>query len=294
MDVAGEGGDDDALGAAGELPYERGAHGLFTQGVAGTLHIGGVGKQRQNALLTQLAEAGQVDDLAVDGRGVDLEVAGVNDGAHPRVDGEGRRVGDGVVHMEELHLELAGLHSLARLHGDELGGVQQSVLLQLQLDEPGGEAGAVDGGVDLLEDVGNGTDVVLVPVGDEHAPQAAVVLHQIADVGDDAVDAVHIVPGKGHAAVHDDDLAAVLIGGHVLADLIETAQRNDFQFFCHKCRLLLCFFTDAAQPPDMEKWPQQNKGGPPRRRPCIAGGGAEYRPAAVWMVTGKSPLVLSI
>ena len=109
------------------------------------------------------------------------------------------------------------------------------MLLQLQLDEPGGEAGAVDGHVDLLEDVGNGTDVVLVAVGDEQAPQAAVVLHEIADVGDDAVDAVHVVAGEGHAAVHHDDLAAVLIGGHVLADLIETAQRDDFQFFCHKC-----------------------------------------------------------
>ena len=37
-------------------------------------------------------------------------------------------------------------------------------------------------------------------------------------------------PGEGHAAVHHDDLAAVLIGGHVLADLIETAQGDDFQF----------------------------------------------------------------
>ena len=52
-------------------------------------------------------------------------------------------------------------------------------------------------------------------------------------VRDDAVDAVHVVAGEGHAAVHHDDLAAVLIGGHVLADLVETAQGDDFQFFCH-------------------------------------------------------------
>jgi len=38
---------------------------------------------------------------------------------------------------------------------------------------------------------------------------------------------------EAHAAVDDDDLAAVLIDGHVLADLVETAKRNDFQFFCH-------------------------------------------------------------
>ena len=98
------------------------------------------------------------------------------------------------------------------------------------------------GGVDLLEDVVNGADVVLVPVGDEHAPQAAVVLHQIANVGNDAVDAVHVVSGKGHAAVHDDNLAAVLVGGHILADLVQAAQRNDLQFFCHKCQILLCLY----------------------------------------------------
>lgn len=31
------------------------------------------------------------------------------------------------------------------------------------------------------------------------------------DIGDDAVDAVHVVAGEGHTAVHHDDLAAVLI-----------------------------------------------------------------------------------
>ena len=81
-----------------------------------------------------------------------------------------------------------------------------------------------------LQEVGDGADVVLVPVGDEQTPQPAAVFHQIADVGNDAVDAVHIVAGEGHAAVDHDDLAAVFIGGHVLADLVETAQRNDPQF----------------------------------------------------------------
>ena len=75
--------------------------------------------------------------------------------------------------------------------------------------------------------------MVLVTVGDKEAPKAVVVLHQVADVGDDAVDAVHIVAGEGHAAVHHDDLAAILIHGHILADLVETAKGDDFQFFCH-------------------------------------------------------------
>ena len=141
--------------------------------------------------------------------------------------------------MDELHSELAGPDALARLHRDELGAFHQPMLLQLQLDEPRGEPGAVDGHVQLFEHIGNGTHVILVPVGDEQTPDAGPVLDEVADVGNDEVDAVHVVPGESHAAVHHDDLAAVLIGGHVLADLIETAQGDDFQFFCHRSMILL-------------------------------------------------------
>ena len=81
--------------------------------------------------------------------------------------------------------------------------------------------------------------MVLMAVGDEKAADPRAVFDEVADVGNDAVDAVHVVPGEGHAAVHHDDLAAVFIGGHVLADLIETAQGNDFQFFCHRFEILL-------------------------------------------------------
>ena len=107
------------------------------------------------------------------------------------------------------------------------------------LISPAVKPGAVDGHVDLLQHVGDGADVILVAVGDEQAPEPVVVLHQIGYVGDHAVDAVHIIAGERHAAVHHDDLAAILIGGHVLADLVETAQRDDFEFFCHS----YSFFT---------------------------------------------------
>ena len=130
--------------------------------------------------------------------------------------------------MDELHLKFSGPDGLPRLHRDELGGLQQPVLLQLQLDQARGQAGAVNGHVDLLENVGNGADVILMPVGDKQPPETVVVLHQIADIGDDAVNTVHIVTGECHAAVHHDDLTAVFISGHVLADLVEPAKGNDF------------------------------------------------------------------
>ena len=94
--------------------------------------------------------------------------------------------------MDEFHAEFARLDHVARLTGDELGLVQQAVLLQLQLDETGGHPGGVDRGVDGPEDVGQGADVVLMSVGDEDAPDLLLVLDEIADVGDDHIDAVDV------------------------------------------------------------------------------------------------------
>ena len=174
--------------------------------------------------------------------------------------------------MDELHLELAGADGAARLHGDDLGGVQQLVLLELELDKAGGEAGAVDGHVHLLEHIGDGADVILVAMGDEEAAEATAVFDEVADIGNDAVDAVHVVAGEGHAAVHHDDLAAVLIDGHVLADLVEAAQRDDFQFFCHKS-FDSPFCDPWSQGRCARKNARQNKDDPPAlgpASPCAA------------------------
>ena len=164
--------------------------------------------------------------------------------AHGALDGEGHRVGNGVVDVDELHAELARLDHLARLAGDELGLVQQAVLLQLQLHQPRGHAGGVDGGVDVPQQIGDGADVVLVPVGEEDAPDLVLVLDEIGEVGDDHVDAVHVVVGEAHAHVHHDDVPAVLVDGEVLADLVEAAQGNDFQFFCHNKSWNTPFFVN--------------------------------------------------
>ena len=83
--------------------------------------------------------------------------------------------------------------------------------------------------------------MVLVAVGDEDAPDLVLVLDEVAHVGDDHVDTVHVVVGKAHAAVHHNDVAAVLIDGEVLADLIQSAQCDNFQFFCHDNSFNTCF-----------------------------------------------------
>ena len=231
--VGGKGGDNDPILTPLEQGVKGVAHAALASGVARALHVGGVGQQGQDSLLPQRAKPGQVDHPALDGGGIDFKVAGVDNGAHRTFDGEGHRVGDRVVHVDELHGELARLDHIPRFAGDHLGLGHQVVLLQLQLDQARAHAGGVNGGVDGPQHIGDGSDVVLVAVGDEDAPDLALVLDEVAHIRDDHVDAVHIVIREPHSAVHDHDVVPVLIDGQVFPDLIQASQRYDFQFFCH-------------------------------------------------------------
>ena len=70
--------------------------------------------------------------------------------------------------------------------------------------------------------------MVLVAVGDEDAADLTLIFNKVAYVRDHHINAVHIIVGETHAAVHHDNVVAVLVDGQVLADLVETAQRNNF------------------------------------------------------------------
>ncbi len=57
--------------------------------------------------------------------------------------------------------------------------------------------------------------MVLVSVGEKDAPDLVLVFDEVGEVGDHHVHTVHVVVREAHACVHHDDVAAVLIGGHV-------------------------------------------------------------------------------
>ena len=190
VDVGGKGGDDDTFLTALELPHKGLSHGAFAEGVAGAFHIGGVRAQGQHPRLPQSSQPRQVNHFPVDGRGVNLEVAGMHHRAHMGMNGKGHGIRDGVIHMDELHRELSCPDGLSSVHSNQLGTPHQPVFLQFELYQPGGEARAVNGHIHLLEDVRNRPHMVLVPVGDEQAPYAGAVLDEVGHVGDNAVNAV--------------------------------------------------------------------------------------------------------
>ncbi len=67
--------------------------------------------------------------------------------------------------------------------------------------------------------------MVLVPVREDD--RADVDAPEIVEVGQHEVDAEVLVAREREPRVDDDGLTAVLVDGHVLADLAEAAERDD-------------------------------------------------------------------
>ena len=239
VDVGRKGRNDDALVAgAGKQAADTGGHLLFGSGKARALRVGGVAQQCQHTALAILGQGGQVGHTAGQRGVVDLEVAGLDDGAGGAVDGKGHGIRDGVVHMDGLHGKAAQLDLLPGGDLHKLGLAGQAELLQLVPDQAAGQAGAVDGQVEFLQQIRDAADVVLVAVGDEQALDAVLVLHHKGKVRDHHVHAVHLAVREHQTAVYDDHVPVALIHGHVLAHFAQTAQRVDVDGRCSLLGLL--------------------------------------------------------
>ena len=136
------------------------------------------------------------------------------------MDAEGHGVGNRVIDVDKFDLKASGLNDVSGLMGDQLDRVGQAVLLQLQTDQAVGEGRPMHRRVDGLQYVGQGTDVILMPVGDEEAVQLLLMIDQIGHVGDHKIHAVHIVFGEAESAVYDNHILAVFQNGDILPDFI--------------------------------------------------------------------------
>ena len=128
-------------------------------------------------------------------------------------------------------LEVEGTDGEAVALGDDVEArVGQAVFAQLGCDEGQGQVGSVDRNVSSqLEEVGHGTDVVLVAVGEDEADDVVHALFDPGEIRQDQVDAGLGLLGEEDATVHDQELAPVFEDVHVAADLAETSQRDHSQ-----------------------------------------------------------------
>src|SRR4029453_16579269 len=190
-----------------------------------------VAEQEIDADAAELRQPPDVRADAVHRRVIQLPVAGCEDAARRALQQDGHRVWNGVRDTHELDAERPDLDRAGL--GPRLpqpGGLKWAVLVKSRRSEAERQARAPDlRDANFSEQVWQRTDVILVGVREDHRVNTVSPFGQIAEVREDQVDAEMLVAGEREAGVENDDLVAELEGGHVLADLPDTAQRDDAQ-----------------------------------------------------------------
>ena len=85
-------------------------------------------------------------------------------------------------------------------------------------------------------------EMILVRVGEHDADEILALLDQIADVGQDQIDAGQmLLAGERHAEIDREPLAAALVAEaverQVHADLADAAERREHQFLLRGCAI---------------------------------------------------------
>ena len=227
MDRGAETGDHHAAVGAVENLLHAGTDRALGLGVPRLVRVGGIGEQQQHAPFAVVGQRVQVEQFVIDGSGIHLVIAGVDD--HPERRGDGQRHGayDRVGDVYELDLEGPDFHNLLGLDGDEARFALQFVLLQAAFHQRQRESGAVDRHVDFGEEKRSGPDVILVAVRQDKGANHLPVVLQVRQVGHDQVDAQQLSFGKHHPGIDHDDVVAEPEGGHVHPELAQPAYGNN-------------------------------------------------------------------
>ena len=161
--------DDTILLVLREDTLEGTADGALRHRRSRLLCIRRIGHHRQDPFLTELSEALQIDRVTEDRGIVDLEVTGVNDGAGRCEDRERGCILDGVIRLDELHLDIAEIDGITEGLYVQLHHTVESALTKLPLDECERQTCSIHRHIDLLQNIRQRTDVVLMSVGDDEA-----------------------------------------------------------------------------------------------------------------------------
>lgn len=73
--------------------------------------------------------------------------------------------------------------------------------------------------------------MVFMAVGNDDTTDFLFVLYKITHIGNNQVDAEHIVIREGKTGIDDDDIFSVLNDRHVLTDFAQASQGNYLQLF---------------------------------------------------------------
>ena len=106
-------------------------------------------------------------------------------------------------------------------------GVEDSRFFQSPADQSQGERRGVDRRLELGNQEAQRANVVLVPMRDQVSAQLVATFQYVCGVGNDVIDAVHVVGGEEQPGVDDDHVIGGLVDHHVAADFAQAAERHD-------------------------------------------------------------------
>lgn len=110
--------------------------------------------------------------------------------------------------------------------------------LELSFDQTDRQSRRIHWNIELLEQVAQAANMVLMTVGQKNPPHFFPILHHIGKIGDNQIDAGHIVVREGKSAVNNDNILLRLDHRHVFADLPEAAERDDANRIFRFCSAL--------------------------------------------------------
>ena len=226
MDVAGEAGHHHELRSVPDDVEQHRPHMALASRGPRILGVGRVRQEDVDASRRLPGDPLQVGRPAVDRGRIQLEVTRVEEHAGGQVDGHGAAVRDRMGHEVKAHREGTDAHFFARGHLVEPRPVPHAMFLELPLQQAQCQPGAEQGQRPLPKEIGQGADVVLVPVGQHHAFDLIAQVQDVLEVGEDQVYPEHLDLGERQAGVQDQRAPGELQDGHVAADLPDPAQED--------------------------------------------------------------------
>src|SRR5229473_2082835 len=155
----------------------------------GALHVRGIAEQRQHALVAIPGERVQIERGAAHGSLIDFEIAGVDDDAERRANGQGDAIHGAVRHGNEFDFKGADFHETAGYYFAKRGRLQKPRFVESFFYQRQREARPVHGNIQIAQDVGQGANVVFMAMRQHDSANLRAVLFEIGDVGNDQVDA---------------------------------------------------------------------------------------------------------
>ena len=198
----------------------------FARRMASPFRIGGIGHHQKNPFVPKLRETAEIRHLAVNRRVVELEVTRMDNHAHRRLDGKPHCIGNGMVHTDKAHAETTHIDNVPLHYRMQIARIH-TIFLETAFQNAQRQTRTINRHIELFEDIGQGTDMVFVPMGQDNRLNHIAILQKIADIRNNEVHAQHIFFGEHEPRINHENFIANTDDRHVLADFPQSAQGNN-------------------------------------------------------------------